>query len=722
MKLQAPNDEAIVTGIETRREFKIKATAKSFKILSSQIYTDKLGTAPRELGANAYDAHKANGNTEEPFLVHLPNNYEPHFSIRDYGTGMSQEKIETLYVTYFESDKTDSNDYIGGLGLGSKSPFSYVEQFTVVSYYNGKKIIASSFLQDGIPNVAILGTEDTTERNGMEISFPVKSSDIYAFNERVKKIYSVFKIKPIITGIKDFVFTEQKYVLNSEQNRWALRENINNGYSKDNSARAVMGNIGYPIDVSQVFPDRYTTNEYKVLELPFDIEFNIGELEIVASREGLEYDENTIKVIKKRVKTIIAEFKVTVQKRFDECLTRFEAHSLYGELFGYGYHRTSSQSSYHSAMVTILAGTSFNWKNIQIKSEAVPLYDNSEATTLLTNRIDLTVYCHFMGNYRNGHRCCKQKEATEISCASSTRKSFFVIDLPKGSQTRIRYHIKNNPDNHLYVMEFISTDARKKFVEKLGILDSDILGVSSLPKPPRTTPLAVRVPNSRRVKIMGTKGSWDDDKIVVDPSEEYYYVKMDNRYIDTQSYGKYNMGMESIAALKAYLVEQKMFDGDKYVYGFQKDKKLIHLPNAVDFVEFAIEKFKVLVKINNIEQGYADYVEFNTLINDCPMLQSILIQLKSSSKLKVTSRYFLDLKNRYEILQKSHDDFDKSVNFERFKHVLNSVNFTKTKPATHSAQTIKTEFEKKYPMAKYLTNRYQDDFYEDLVGYINEKN
>ena len=81
------------------------------------------------------------GQQDTPFEVHLPTILEPYFSVRDYGTGLTDQEIESIYTTYFESTKTNSNEYIGALGLGSKSPFSYTDNFTVTSVKNGSKSI-----------------------------------------------------------------------------------------------------------------------------------------------------------------------------------------------------------------------------------------------------------------------------------------------------------------------------------------------------------------------------------------------------------------------------------------------------------------------------------------------------------------------------------------------------------------------------------------------------
>jgi HSP90 family molecular chaperone len=156
----APVNEAIVSNVGEIGEFRIRNSAKAFNILSSGLYANKVKAIIRELSCNAVDSHIAAGKKETPFDVHLPNSLEPHFSIRDYGTGLSHEQVTQIYTTYFESTKTASNEFIGALGLGSKSPFSYTDNFTVTAIQNGKKGIYSAFINDsGVPSIALMMTE-----------------------------------------------------------------------------------------------------------------------------------------------------------------------------------------------------------------------------------------------------------------------------------------------------------------------------------------------------------------------------------------------------------------------------------------------------------------------------------------------------------------------------------------------------------------------------------
>ena len=133
MKLADRTVEIHSQELDSSNQFSIAQTSKMFKILSDSLYSDKVMAVIRELSTNANDAHIAAGN-RNPFKVTLPTQTNPNFTVRDYGTGLSQEDMEELYTTYGASNKNDSNDFTGCLGLGSKSPFAYTKSFTTTSY------------------------------------------------------------------------------------------------------------------------------------------------------------------------------------------------------------------------------------------------------------------------------------------------------------------------------------------------------------------------------------------------------------------------------------------------------------------------------------------------------------------------------------------------------------------------------------------------------------
>ena len=113
MKLNGKVNVIKRSGDFEQSNYTIEATAKAFSILSDQLYSNKVRAVIRELSTNAYDSHVDAGKSDTPFEVHLPSSMEPHFAIRDYGTGLGHSDCMHLYTTYFRSNRTDSNAAVG---------------------------------------------------------------------------------------------------------------------------------------------------------------------------------------------------------------------------------------------------------------------------------------------------------------------------------------------------------------------------------------------------------------------------------------------------------------------------------------------------------------------------------------------------------------------------------------------------------------------------------
>lgn len=306
MLLTGVQDEKATLGnVASVSSFSIKATAKSFAILSSSLYSNKIRAIVQELGANAKDSHKEAGKEDVPFEVHLPSIYEPFFHIRDFGVGLDHEQVMNLYTTYFASTKNDSNDYVGALGLGSKTPFSYTTNFSVIAIKNGRQGVYTAFIDDnGIPSIALMSETTTEECNGVTISFSVNSnSDMRAFKDEVISVYSYFKVKPNIIGDQKVTFQTVNYI----------QENIIPGVhlTRRNPSNALMGEISYPIDRSQF---NHNPVFERLLNCGLTIEFNIGELDIQANREGLSYIALTKQNIETKLKCL-SESLVTILEK-----------------------------------------------------------------------------------------------------------------------------------------------------------------------------------------------------------------------------------------------------------------------------------------------------------------------------------------------------------------------------------------------------------------------
>lgn len=286
--------------IQDEAQFKMRNSQKAFQILSS-LYSDKPLAIVRELGCNAMDSHIASGQPNLPFHIHVPNALEPWLTIQDFGTGISHENIYEIYSVYFASTKTNTNTQVGMLGLGSKSPFCYTDNFTITSIHNQvKRIYNAYFNQQGMPTISLASQENTTDANGVAIQIPIKNSDINDFTYAVAKAFRFFDTKPTITGGS----VEWSDKANFEGSFWKSYSTLNNSY-------AVMGGVTYPIDIYKVDGEHYDI----VRKAGLVIKFDIGELDVTPSREALMYHDWVVKALNDKIALVKKDFVTKVEEQ-----------------------------------------------------------------------------------------------------------------------------------------------------------------------------------------------------------------------------------------------------------------------------------------------------------------------------------------------------------------------------------------------------------------------
>lgn len=313
----APAHEAVMSNVNEIGEFRIRNSAKAFNILSSGLYANKIRAIIRELSCNAVDSHTAAGKTDVPFDVHLPNQIDPTFRIRDYGTGLSHDQVLSIYTTYFESTKTESNQFIGALGLGSKSPFSYTDNFTVTAVKDSHRNVYSAFINgEGVPSIALMHSETTDQPNGVEVQFAVTDRyDFDKFRAEAREVYTYFRLRPVVSGgEREFEFRDVEY----------KDKNIIPGvhYTAGRASRAVMGNIAYPIEVPNA--ESNLGSLANLLGCGLEIHFDIGEVDFQASREGLSYIPQTIAAIKDKLIALNAQLAVHLGLEADTITNEWE--------------------------------------------------------------------------------------------------------------------------------------------------------------------------------------------------------------------------------------------------------------------------------------------------------------------------------------------------------------------------------------------------------------
>jgi hypothetical protein len=318
-------------GIKSSVSFGIKEDgfAHIFNVLRNQLYSDKVLAVVREYSCNASDAHVAAGKADVPIKVTLPNRLNPNLSIRDYGDALSDDDIKNIYAFYGESTKRNTNDQIGMLGIGSKAAFAYGDNFVINSYINGEKNTYNAFIDPSqVGQISKLESTDTDEPNGIEIVVPVKLDDIHEFEAKAKSLFEYFPVKPIIAGTSDFIYENNELLFEGDGWQWNKGENR---YA-DRDATAIMGNIAYPIEAYALNLKDDDSRLNSLIRANLIMKFDIGDLEISASREKLQFTDKTKQAVIDRLKIVEEQVIEKALDQFGKCDSMFAAKSLYGTL------------------------------------------------------------------------------------------------------------------------------------------------------------------------------------------------------------------------------------------------------------------------------------------------------------------------------------------------------------------------------------------------------
>ena len=295
--------DVTITGNSNVQNMSMKIDEKAFSILIDKLYSRKKEAIVRELCSNACDAHIDAGIPHIPYDLVLPTLYNTDLVVRDYGKGLSKPDVEYYLGTLFGSKSADSNDSIGGFGLGAKSPFCLVDSYHITSYHEGMK---HSFFYvreaGGIPKFVHLNSDVSNEKSGIKFTVNVGEENLRDWASVTERALGLFEVKPNCNVELNYPVTELYYDT----------VEIISGHGSYAKVLACMGGVVYPIDMSlgdivrvDGFYNRVYSNYQQIV-----LRFDIGELDVAPSRESLEYRDRTITAINKK----ILELNNSVQK------------------------------------------------------------------------------------------------------------------------------------------------------------------------------------------------------------------------------------------------------------------------------------------------------------------------------------------------------------------------------------------------------------------------
>jgi hypothetical protein len=229
------------------------------------------------------------------------------------------------FLSLGDSTKDHSNEAIGGLGYGCKSPLAAVHQYTVTSWHDGmKSVYVVTFDRVSPPHINCTYREPTDEPTGLMVQWDAERKNHFTYLRKLQQFVKRMPTLPNVVGNQEYSGAKIKYDM--EGDGWAKLE-VCSGVSN-----AIMGIVAYPIDKDML--GTLTDEQTTILSLGLDIFFPIGSLEIAHSREGLGYDDVTIQRIKRKLDKISVELSKKVEHEFASCSTLFEARRAKSEMSG----------------------------------------------------------------------------------------------------------------------------------------------------------------------------------------------------------------------------------------------------------------------------------------------------------------------------------------------------------------------------------------------------
>lgn len=488
--------ETVGTGVKVVGNFRITdaTQARILVSLSDKMYTRKELAAVREYSTNAADAQIVSKRPISEIIVDMPTMENLNFRIRDFGTGLTEEQVATVYCVFGESTKRNSNEFNGLLGYGCKAGFASADSFTVTSWVNGEKSIYQCVKGDStkLHSAVLLSRCQSDEPTGIEICIPVKQSSLWTFHQEAADFYKHWPELPTINNLaSDDRERMEKFRKNPPTLKgegWEVRPR-----SQGNAtAVAYMGWVNYTIDWNVLAHRMSLTAQKRVLfELlqnnDVTLSFKMGEVQFVDSREQLEYTDLTLAALMTRIESIFSKIKDAIQERFDGATNMWEAKKFYNGIFGTGLIEVESgEDDVENTVekIRILDGNLtrledtfrglFTWKGLPLSDacfDYVNRFDNAYPTEIKDKHHE--PIAPVMVTYR------KKKKRTKVNRCTDRKNNHIIASdavavvvndtgLKSGQSTIARYLIfrLNSNTRTVHILNFVDSTIKNNFYKE----------------------------------------------------------------------------------------------------------------------------------------------------------------------------------------------------------------------------------------------------------------
>lgn len=302
--MRLASDNTTVTGnVFTSTKFKIGNQQLAMKILRDRLYTNIRRVIVQEYISNARDAHREAGCPSTPILIDAPGKLSPTLRIRDYGPGISPERVENVFVNYCVSTKNGQGDYAvddgmqqtGGFGIGAKCAAAYTNAYNIRTWNGGKKY---EYLvhkdADDLLTLTTISVSDSTEKSGTEVEIPIRPEDFDEVGLWCKALTEFWDVSPRLRVGAGPLFPTPEVtsptgnLTLSTSGMVRTLSSIKTEQRHYNAPSVLIVAVdGIPYEYSMALPFERTSYKTIAIKLP------LGAVELAANRESIrKCDEN----------------------------------------------------------------------------------------------------------------------------------------------------------------------------------------------------------------------------------------------------------------------------------------------------------------------------------------------------------------------------------------------------------------------------------------------
>lgn len=563
-------------------DFGIGDASVIIEILRNRLYSNPIQTPVQEYISNGRDASRE-AKTNKPITVTMPTNIVPVFKVRDYGVGISPDRIADIFVLYGKSTKRDSNEQTGGFGIGAKSAWAYTDSFTVVSFYNGveyKYLAHTGSNKNG--QLVKISEEKTNEPNGTEIQIGVKEKDINEFNRAVYRTTLFWDQKPELKGITKVEIPknyDSKKIVLKEKN-WTVYKisDVANFLSNSSVVQRIVFSIdGIPYELPNSLLDNSKVKS--LLELVnYDnlivIDIANGDLQVSANRENIDSSNKNLDLIPDICANVVLEIEAKIRAEVFKNKTLMSFLQTSKDMFK---NFSSKQRKYE----------------IKFKNDYVitaPYIISSPKTD------SVSIFQYKLANRRNGKKVVTQEQVKDIYLDDDLVGLFYLDEekeSPNKNRDRIRKYFKDTCSKKCYYIISNSLGSMKTFEN--FIADLELKGISTLPMEENLEVRKKRKSNKGKISVHNLITSYETSgySAITKESlhlEESELVKKPTIYVKLEKDQKYpdNFPINKKTASLIFFLKKQGYN--VYAVSIQATKKVEILENFYEYNWFVKNK------------------------------------------------------------------------------------------------------------------------------------